>query len=38
MLLNVYKKWGIDFDNHNLADAFGLAMMGIDIIQQDTSQ
>ena len=38
MLLNVYKKWGIDFDNHNLADAFGLAMMGIDIIQQDISQ
>lgn len=27
MLLNVYKKWGIEFKDNNLADAYGLARM-----------
>ena len=27
MLLQIYKKFGIEFDNDNLADSFGLAMM-----------
>jgi len=27
MLLNVYKKWGIEFEDNNLADAYGLARM-----------
>lgn len=27
VLLNVYKKFGIEFDNSDLADAFGLAVM-----------
>jgi crossover junction endodeoxyribonuclease RuvC len=27
MLLNVYKKWGLDFLDNNLADAYGLARM-----------
>lgn len=27
MLLNVYKKWGIEFQDNNLADAYGLARM-----------
>lgn len=30
MLLKVYKKWGIEFDDDNLADAYGLARMGYD--------
>jgi len=27
MLLNVYKKWGVEFNDDNLADAYGLAQM-----------
>jgi crossover junction endodeoxyribonuclease RuvC len=27
MLLNIYKKWGIEFADNNLADAYGLARM-----------
>jgi len=29
MLLNVYKKWGVEFDNDNLADAYGMARMAL---------
>ena len=29
MLLNVYRKWGFEINNNNIADAFGLAMWGI---------
>lgn len=28
MLLKTYKKYGIEFDNNNICDAFGLAMIG----------
>lgn len=28
MLLEVYKRYGVTFDNDNLADAFGLALIG----------
>jgi crossover junction endodeoxyribonuclease RuvC len=30
MLLNVYKRWGIEFDNDNLADAYSLARMALE--------
>lgn len=32
MLLNIYKKWGVEFENDNIADAYGLARMGADMI------
>ncbi len=30
ILLKVYKKWGVEFENDNLADAYGLARMGLE--------
>jgi crossover junction endodeoxyribonuclease RuvC len=30
MLLKVYKKWGVEFDNDNLADAYGLARFALE--------
>jgi len=30
MLLNVYKKWGVEFKDNNLADAYGLARMALE--------
>ena len=30
MLLNVYKKWGISFENNNSADAYSLARMALE--------
>jgi crossover junction endodeoxyribonuclease RuvC len=30
MLLKVYKKWGVEFENDNLADAYGLARMALE--------
>jgi len=30
MLLKVYKKWGVEFDNDNLADAYSLARMALE--------
>ncbi len=30
MLLKVYKRWGIEFDNDNLCDAFSLARMALE--------
>lgn len=30
ILLKVYKKWGVEFDNDNLADAYGLARMALE--------
>jgi crossover junction endodeoxyribonuclease RuvC len=30
MLLQVYKRFGIEFDNNNLADAYGLARMAME--------
>jgi len=30
MLLNVYKKWGAEFKDNNLADAYGLARMALE--------
>jgi len=30
MLLNVYKKWNVEFDDNNLADAYGLARMAME--------
>jgi len=29
MLLNIYKKWNIEFHDNNIADAYGLAMMAL---------
>lgn len=30
MLLKVYKKWGVEFDDDNLADAYGLAQYALE--------
>jgi len=30
MLLKTYKKWGIEFDNNNLCDAYGLARLALE--------
>jgi crossover junction endodeoxyribonuclease RuvC len=30
MLLKVYKKWGVEFDDNNLADAYSLARMALE--------
>ena len=30
MLLKVYKRWGVEFDDHNLCDAYGLARMALE--------
>ena len=30
ILLNVYKKWGVEFEDHDLADAYGLARMALE--------
>ena len=30
ILLNVFKKWGVEFDNSDLADAYGLARMALE--------
>ena len=30
ILLKVYKKWGVEFENDNLADAYGLARMALE--------
>lgn len=30
ILLKVYKKWGVEFDNDNLADAYSLARMALE--------
>jgi len=35
ILLNVYKRWGVEFDNNNLADAYGLAQLGRAFINKD---
>lgn len=37
MLLKVYKNWGVEFDDDNLADAYGLAQMSYeDFKNEDT--
>ena len=30
MLLKAYKKWGVEFEDHNLCDAYGLARMALE--------
>ena len=30
MLLKTYKKWGVEFDDHNLSDAYGLARLALE--------
>ena len=32
MLMGIYKKYGIEFDNHNIADSFGISKMALDIM------
>ena len=36
MLLKVYKNWGIEFDDDNLADAYSLARMALEDYKNDT--
>ena len=35
ILLKTYKKWGIEFSDNNLADAYGLARMAVDEFKKD---
>jgi crossover junction endodeoxyribonuclease RuvC len=35
MLLNVYKNWGVEFDDDNLADAYSLARMALEEYTND---
>lgn len=35
MLLKVYKKWGVEFDNDNTADAYGLARYALEEYNND---
>lgn len=30
ILLKIYKKWGVEFDDNNIADAYGLARMALE--------
>lgn len=36
MLLETYKRWKISFTNHNICDAFGLAMIGMALVDGGT--
>jgi len=36
ILLKTFKKWGEEFDNNNLADAYGLARMALEDFKNDT--
>ena len=38
MLLKVYKKWGVEFNNDNLADAYGLARMALENYLNETNR
>lgn len=38
MLLKVYKKWGVEFDNDNLADAYGLARFALENYNNETNR
>ena len=38
MLLKVFKKWGVEFDNDNLADAYGLARMALEDFKNGNKQ
>lgn len=35
MLLKIYKKWGIEFDDDNLADAYGLARFALEVCKNE---
>jgi Holliday junction resolvasome RuvABC endonuclease subunit len=37
MLLNVYKNWGVEFNDNNLADAYGLARMALEDYNNERS-
>jgi crossover junction endodeoxyribonuclease RuvC len=36
MLLKTYKRWGVEFDDHNVCDAYGLARMALEDFKNDT--
>jgi crossover junction endodeoxyribonuclease RuvC len=36
MLLKTYKRWGVEFDDHNICDAYGLARMALEDFKNDT--
>ena len=38
MLLKTYKKWGVEFDDDNLADAYGLARMALEDFDNEKSK
>jgi crossover junction endodeoxyribonuclease RuvC len=37
ILLKTYKKWGVEFDNNNIADAYGLARMALEDYRSDNN-
>jgi len=36
MLLKTYKKWGVEFSDNNICDAYGLARMALEDFKNDT--
>ncbi len=36
MLLKTYKKWGVEFTDNNICDAYGLARMALEDFKNDT--
>lgn len=38
MLLKVYKKWGVEFNDDNLADAYGLARLALENYKDEISR
>ena len=38
MLLKVFQKWGVEFSNDNLADAYSLARFALDSYQKSSGE
>jgi len=38
ILLKTFKKWGVEFENNNLADAYGLARMALEDFKNEPEQ
>jgi Holliday junction resolvasome RuvABC endonuclease subunit len=38
MLLKTYKKWGVEFDDNNLCDAYGLARMAFEDFKDENNR
>ena len=38
MLLKTFKKWGVEFDDNNLCDAYGLARMALEDFNNESNE